>query len=311
VFAGTSSFAKLILEKLIKSKLVIISAIITQPDAEKGGKIGVKISPVKELAEKHGLPVLQPEKFDQEAIDQIKKISPDLIIVAAYGKILPEEILKIPDHGCLNIHASLLPKYRGPSPIQNALINGETKTGITIILMDKGIDTGDIIAQEAVDISPEDNSETLHYKLAAIGADILLKTIPMWLNKELKPLKQDHTKATFCQLIEREDGHIVWDDKADSIHNKFRALLPWPGVFSFWKINDALLRIKFTKISLEKNNPQTSHRLGEVFQLSDKIGVQTIEGVIILEELQIEGKKPVPIKDFLNGYPDFPGSVLI
>jgi methionyl-tRNA formyltransferase len=299
------------LEKLIKSKLVIISAIITQPDAEKGGKIGVKISPVKELAEKHGLPVLQPEKFDQEAIDQIKKISPDLIIVAAYGKILPEEILKIPDHGCLNIHASLLPKYRGPSPIQNALINGETKTGITIILMDKGIDTGDIIAQEAVDISPEDNSETLHYKLAAIGADILLKTIPMWLNKELKPLKQDHTKATFCQLIEREDGHIVWDDKADSIHNKFRALLPWPGVFSFWKINDALLRIKFTKISLEKNNPQTSHRLGEVFQLSDKIGVQTIEGVIILEELQIEGKKPVPIKDFLNGYPDFPGSVLI
>ncbi len=310
IFMGTSTFAKIILEELIKSQHQIV-AVITQPDREKSGQKDLESSPVKELAELRSIPLLQPEHFGKEEVSQIKKRDPNLIVVAAYGKILPKEILEIPSAGCLNVHASLLPRYRGPSPIQNALMAGENKTGVTVILMDKGIDTGDILSQQSIEISPFDNNETLNQKLAAIGANLLLKTIPMWLGKEIKPVKQDESKATLCQLIEREDGRIIWEEKAEVIYNRFRALHPWPGIFTFWKKDDSTLRLKLTKITLQKNTPQTPHRVGEIFQLGDKVGIQTAEGVIILEEIQIEGKKPVPVNDFLNGYPNFIGSMLV
>lgn len=309
IFIGTSSYAKEILEVLIKEQFNIV-AVFTRRDAPKGRKQEIARSPVGELAEANNIPLYQPEKLDQESIIEIKKLKPDIIITASYGKLLPKEILKIPGFGCLNIHASLLPKYRGPSPIQNALLYGEKETGVSIILMNDGFDTGDIIAIEKIDINPEDNAEILTAKLAKLGADLSIKTILPWVERKIEPIKQDDGQASICQLIDREDGKIIWEEEAEKIHNKFRALYPWPGIFSFWNNNGVLNRLKFIKIFLEKKDPEMPHRPGEVFQLGEKIGVQTLKGVIIIEELQIEGKDPVLIKDFINGYPNFIGSIL-
>ncbi len=309
IFIGTSSYAKEILEALIKEQFNIV-AVFTRLDTPKGRKQKIAKGPVGELAETNNISLYQPIKLDQESIEQIKKLKPDIIITASYGKLLPREILKIPGFGCLNIHASLLPKYRGPSPIQNALLYGEKETGVSIILMNAGFDTGDVIAVEKIEIDPEDNAETLMAKLAKLGADLSIKTIPLWVERKIEPTKQDDSQASICQLIDREDGKIIWGEEAEKIHNKFRALYPWPGIFSFWENNGIMHRIKFIKIFLEKQDPETPHKPGEIFQLGEKIGVQTLKGVIIIGELQIEGKDSVLIKDFINGYPNFIGSIL-
>lgn len=309
IFIGTSSYAKEILESLIKEQFNIV-AVFTRADAPKGRKQEITKSPVGQLAEANSIPLHQPMKLDQESIEQIKKLKPDIIVTASYGKLLPRELLRIPGFGCLNVHASLLPKYRGPSPIQNALLYGEKETGVSIILMNEGFDTGDIIALEKVNIDPQDNAETLTAKLAKLGAALSIKTIPPWVERKIELAKQDDSQASICQLIDREDGKIVWEEEAEKIYNKFRALYPWPGIFSFWENNEVQNRIKFRKISLEKQDSETPHRPGKIFQLGEKIGVQTLKGVIIIEELQIEGKEPVLIKDFVNGYPNFIGSVL-
>lgn len=306
---GTSAFAKEILAALIDANYNII-AVFAQPDKKTGRDQEVKISPVKELAISNQIPVLQPVKLNQEATSEIKKLKPDLIIVAAYGKILSRAILEIPGFGCINIHASILPKFRGPSPVQNALLAGEKETGVTLMLMNEGIDTGDILAQEKIAIGKDDNAEDLSKKLSKLGTKILLETLPLWVEQKLQPRKQDDSKTLLCQLIEREDGRIIWEDEAENIYNKYRAFYPWPGIFSFWENNGTLERIKLTKITLQNSDTKTNHRSGEVFQLGDKIGVQTLKGVIILEEIQLEGKKPSAIKDFLNGHPNFTGSIL-
>ncbi|MCX6765886.1 MAG: methionyl-tRNA formyltransferase [Candidatus Moranbacteria bacterium] len=309
IFMGTSSFARDILESLVKNDYNIV-AVFTQPDKEAGRKKEIKISPVKAFSQEHKLPVIQPERFAKETVDNIKKIKPDIIVVAAYGKILPREVLDIPGFGCLNVHASLLPRFRGPSPIQNALLAGEKETGITIMRMDEGVDTGEILSQEKLEIDPNDTTETLSQKLSQLGSLLIIKTIPLWIEQKIEPRVQDNSRATLCQLIEREDGHIIWEEEAENIYNKYRAFQPWPGIFAFWKNKDTLERVKFNKISFQKSDPETSHQSGEVFQLGDKIGVQTLKGIIVLEEVQLEGKKPVPIKEFINGYPNFLGSIL-
>lgn len=310
VFFGTSSYAREILEALAREKYEI-AAVFTRPDVPQGRKQEVAPSPVKEMAISLKIPVFQPPKLDSETIKQIEKLKPDIIIVASYGKILPREILEIPRLGSLNIHASLLPKYRGPSPIQNALMNGEKETGVTVILMNQGIDTGNIISQEKVEIDEKDNAETLAHKLAEAGTGLILKTIPLWAEKKIKPSKQDDTKATICQLIEREDGRIIWEDEAENIYNKFRAFYPWPGIFTFWNNDGTMERIKLILVDLLKTDPQAPHEIGEVFELGDKIGVQTLKGIIVLEQIQLEGKNPVAAREFLNGYPSFLGSKLI
>jgi methionyl-tRNA formyltransferase len=310
VFFGTSSYAKKILESLVQEKYEV-AAVFTRPDVPQGRKQEVVASPVKEAAASLGIPLYQPLKLDEEAIEQIEKTKPDLAIVASYGKILPRNILDIPKLGSLNIHASLLPKYRGPSPIQNVLLNGETETGVTIILMNQGIDTGDIISQEKVVVEEKDTAETLTQKLAEIGARLLLKTIPLWSEKQIKPQKQDDKTATVCQLIEKEDGRIIWENEAQKIYNQFRAFYVWPGIFTFWNNNGTIERIKLNSISLITTDPQTKHAIGEVFEIGEKIGVQTLNGVIILEQIQIAGKSPVSAKEFLNGYSSFLGSKLI
>jgi methionyl-tRNA formyltransferase len=186
-----------------------------------------------------------------------------------------------------------------------------TETGITITLMDEGIDTGDILSQKSVVINPQDDYITLTSKLAVTASELLLKTIPVWLDKTLSPQKQDSSQATMCQLIEKSDGKINWSENADEIYNKFRAFRVWPGIFTFWENKNNLQKISLNEISVQKDNLREKHHLGEVFQYApSQIGVQTNSGVIILDKIQLAGKKEVFVNDFLNGYPEFIGSIL-
>lgn len=310
VYFGTSLFSKKILETLIENSYNVV-AVFTRPDLPQGRDMAIEKSPAKILAEEKKIPVYKPSKLDEKAVAEIKNLKPDIIILAAYGKLLPRTILDIPGFGCLNVHASLLPKYRGPSPIQNALLNGETETGATIIQMNKGIDTGDILAAKKVAITPEDNAETLEKKVAEAGAALLIETLLPWIERKIEPLKQNDAEASVCQLIEREDGRIIWENEAEKIYNMYRAFYPWPGIFTYWNRGGRLERIKLNKISIQKNDPETKYDVGKIFQLGDKIGVQCLKGVIIIDELQPEGKKSMPIGDFINGRPEFIGGNLV
>lgn len=309
IFMGTPVFAAEILSGLVEKKYTI-TCVITKPDSTSGRDKEVRESAVKQKAKEFGLPIEQPEKLDQETITKIKKLKPDLIIVAAYGKILPSEILEIPGFGCINVHASLLPKWRGASPIQNALLNGETETGITIMLMNEGMDTGDILAQKKINIGPDETKEYLFLRLTDEGKKLLLETVPLWVERKITPTPQNNAQATLCQLIEREDGHVIWTDSAESIYNRYRALFNWPGIFSFWKKDNELLRLKLHRISYQKQSPQMSHQIGEVFELGEKVGVQTGSGVVFLGEVQLEGKNRMPIKEFLLGNKEIIGNFL-
>lgn len=306
---GTPSFAAKILRVLSENNYNLLS-VYTRPDKKNGRNQEIKKSEVKLSAEKLGLKIFQPERFDKTAIKELKKQKPDLIIVAAYGKILPKSVLEIPDFGAINVHASLLPKFRGPSPIQNAILNGEKETGTTIMLMNEGIDTGNILSQKKINIGSDEKYPELAEKIALLSCSLLLKTLPLWINGKIIPLPQSEKQATYCQLIERMDGKIIWTDNAEDIYNRYRALFPWPGVFVYWKKNGSNLRIKLHKINLIKTEDGNikNHLIGEVFSLKDKIAVKSGKGAIILEEIQLEGKNSVKIGDFINGYPEFIGS---
>lgn len=311
VFMGTSLFAKEILEALIKNNYALVS-VYTQPDKPFGRKKELHASEVKKFCQEKNIHLEQPEKFDTEAIDKLRHFNPDIIIVAAYGKILPQAVLDLPKFGAINIHPSLLPKWRGPSPIQNAILEGEKETGITIMLMDAGMDSGDILAQEKMLISDTDTSESLLQNASKQSSVLLLKTLPLWIEKKIAPKKKDDSKAIFCKIIKKEDGKINWQESAEKIYNKFRAFYPWPGIFCFWNINGKDTRIKFTQISIEKNTPDEIQKLqvGLVIKINDKIGIITTDGSLILDEIQIEGKKNMSAKEFFIGYPKFIGSVL-
>jgi methionyl-tRNA formyltransferase len=244
-------------------------------------------------------------------IVRIKGMNPDLIVVAAYGKLIPKIILDAPKYKSLNIHPSMLPEFRGPSPIQNAILSGKKETGITIMLLDEKMDHGDILAQTKVKIYPEENTEDLTKKIIPLCINLLLETIPVWIQGKIKPQKQDDSKATYCQLIEREDGHIFWNEEAAEIYNKFKALTPWPGIFTVWEKDNAIIRLKLVGIKISEKDQGGKYEIGEIFRLSPKeIGVKTAKGVVILEEIQMEGKNPIKTDEFLNGYPDFVGSKL-
>lgn len=307
---GTSELSEVVLDSLIKNKYNVVG-VFTKPDKKVGRNHEPSAPLVKILAEKNNLPVFQPNRFNLETIEELKKLKPDLVIVAAYGKIIPQAALDIPGFGNINVHVSLLPKYRGPSPIQNALLNGEKETGITIMLMDEGVDTGDILEQKVVPIEPEENTGQLMKRLSHEGAELLIKTIPLWIERKIQAIPQDHSRATFCQLIEREDGRVFWNESAESIYNKYRALSPWPGIFAFWRNEKELVRIKLISIGIQKIDPLEKKTEGQVFEIGDDIGVQTSQGVIILKEIQKEGKKATDIKAFVNGYPGLIGSALV
>jgi len=268
---------------------------------------------VRKVAQEKKINVFTIEKFNEKSIKQIEDLKPDLIIVASYGKIIPQKVLDIPGFGIINVHPSLLPKFRGPSPIQNAILEGEEETGSTIILMNEKMDEGDILDQKKISFSPEETYPELLQRISQLSSELLLKTIPLWVRREITPQKQDETKATYCQLIERLDGKINWSENAQEIFNRFRAFLPWPGVFTYWQKNDSLLRMKIHQMKILENYEKIfleKFQEGEVFSSEEKIVVKTGEGAIVLEEIQMEGKNKIKADDFLNGYPDFIGTVL-
>ncbi len=309
VFMGTPSLAATLLSALITRQYNIVG-VVTKRDSPAGRKKEIAENPVKTAALEQKLPIIQPEKIDSFAIEHIRAWKPDLIVVAAYGKILPQAVLDIPGFGCVNFHPSLLPKWRGAAPIQNAILAGEKMSGVTIMLMDQGMDTGDILKQVPVPIAPDDTTLTLTEKLVATGTTLLLETLPLWVKRQITPIKQEEKEATLCQMIERQDGHIIWTDDAESIYNRYRALSPWPGVFTYWRKNGELIRMKLITLSCQKYNTRVSQPLGKVFEIGEKIGVQTTTGIIFLEEIQLEGKSPMPIDEFLRGNSSLIGSFL-
>lgn len=259
-FIGTPDFGAIILKELIKHYRPVL--VITNPDKPKGRKNIIAPSPVKELALKHNIPVQH----------DFKNIEADLIITAAFGKIIPKEIIELPKYGCLNVHPSLLPKYRGASPIQTAILNGEKETGITIMLMDEKMDHGPVLAQIKHKIDNKDYP-TLSKELAEKGAELLIQTIPKWLKGEIKPKKQEHKKATFTKIIKREDGRIDWNKTPQEIERQIRAFNPWPGTFTF--SNDR--RIKILEAEIVNNE-------------------------LSIKKVQPEGKRPMSYEDFKKGY---------
>ncbi len=309
IFMGTPTLGATILSGLVEERYHIVS-VITQPDRPIGRKQEMTESPVKKKALEYGLPIDQPEKLNEAVIEKIRTLKADLIIVAAYGKILPEALLRIPGFGCINVHTSLLPKWRGASPVQNALLAGETETGVTLMLMDKGMDTGDIIAQKTIAIGADELQGELLLRLTEAAKELLLETVPLWVRRKIVATPQNHELATLCQLIEREDGHILWTDNALEIYNRYRALFPWPGIFAFWKKDNELLRLKLERISYQKQSPQIARPAGQVFEVGEKVGVATGSGVVFLEEVQLEGREKLPIAEFLLGNKEIIGSFL-
>jgi methionyl-tRNA formyltransferase len=234
IFMGTAELSCASLQALAGDAKFQIAAVVTQPDRPKGRDLKPQPSPVKLLARRLNLPVLQPERVrDGKFIAEFHSLQPDLVVVVAYGQILPPAILDLPRHGCLNIHASLLPQYRGAAPIQWAIANGDTETGVTIMKMDAGLDTGPIVSQRRTPIRPEDDSATLHDRLAQLGAELLVQTIPDYVAGKIQPVPQPAEGASHAAKIKKEDGRIDWNQPARTIWNRLRAFTPWPGAFTF------------------------------------------------------------------------------
>lgn len=288
IFFGTHHFAAAILEGLLKSPFISVDLVITQPDKPVGRKKEIQKSPVKILAEKHKLKIQQPEK-----LKDFKIPNTDLVIVAQYGLLIPENIINTPKFGTLNVHTSLLPKYRGASPIQSAIINGETKTGITIMKMDKGLDTGPILLQKEVEIGSHDTYEALDVKMAHIGLSALLETIPLYISEQIKPVPQDDSRATKCKQFTRDDGKVDWTKNASEIYNLYRGLHPWPGIWT--TMNGKRIKLISIKPSTEKYNA------GMIMTENGKMYIGCKDASIEILELQLEGKKTTDAKSFLNG----------
>lgn len=312
IFFGTPKFGQLILHRLLQAGL-IPSLVVTAPDKPIGRSQELTPPPVKVLAQAHGISVLQPNRI-RKSLEDITSLAPDFIVVAAYGIILPSWLIKLPPCGCLNVHPSLLPYHRGASPIQSAILLGDQKTGVTIMLMDELVDHGPIIKQEVLEGTdmrsiafPE-----LHDKLADLGGRLLAETIPLWLAGEIKAVPQDETQATMTNQIAKEDGRIDWSLPAKDIAQKVRAFTPWPGTFTVFQ--DKEEKQKTMKILVASVLEQNSHGPfgdpGKTFLApNDKIAVQTGEGFLVLEEIQVEGKKSVKTKEFLLGNYEFVGTV--
>lgn len=302
IFIGTPKFASVILEGLIENNYKP-ALVITAPDKPAGRKKELKSSEVKILSQKYNIPVEQPEKIEQIE-NKIKLLSPDLIILAAYGQIIPKSILNIPKFKSINIHPSLLPKYRGASPIQNAILNGDKKTGVSIYIMDEKMDHGPILKKKEIAIG-NPNYKELSERLSIEGKDLLLEILPK-IGK-IKPEKQDHSKATYTKIIKKEDGHINWKNPAEAIERQIRAFHIWPASFSLWNEK----RIKIIKAEVKKLPDNLNYPYGKVVASpQNELLVNCQENYLIIKKLQLEGKKPMDSEEFLKGYPDIIGAVL-
>ncbi len=298
---GTAELSSASLEKLSHDNNFQVVAVVTQPDKPKGRDLKLTPSPVKILAEKLNLPVLQPFKArDDNFLSQLRGLNPDLMVVVAYGQILPQTILDLPAHGCLNVHTSLLPKYRGAAPIQWAIADGEPETGVTIMKMDAGLDTGPVLSMRRTPILPTDDSQILHDRLAQLGAELLAETIPDYIAGKILPQPQPTEGSTYAAKIKKEDGQIDWNLPAQQICNRLRAFTPWPGAFTFLLAEPKPQLLKIWKAEVIEK----SGKAGEVLS-ADKTGIVVGcgQGALRILELQREGAKRLPAEQFLSGFP--------
>lgn len=293
IFMGTPDFGLPILEELVKSYNVV--AVVCQPDRP-SNRGEIKFSPIKQFAVDHGIKVYQPEKLKDDFVDILKE-DPNLIITCAYGQIVPDDILKYPSHGCINVHASLLPKLRGGAPIQHAIMDGYKETGVTIMKMSSKMDAGDIISQQAIPILDTDNGGTLHDKLSILGRDLLIKTLPSIIDNTAFCEKQNESEATFAWTIKKEDEHIDYSNTTREIINQIRGLSPYPGTYSI--LSGKIVKIWNARAGIETYVDAIDGQVTKLYP--DGIGVKTSNGEIIITELQLEGRKRMSADQFMNG----------
>ena len=295
VFMGTPEFALATLEGLIEAGCNLVG-VFTQPDRPKGRGNKLAAPPVKERAEHQGIPVFQPLKLrDPAAVEQLRELRPDLIVVVAYGQILPKAVLDIPRFGCINVHASLLPRYRGAAPINKAIIDGEKETGVTTMNMDVGLDTGDMLVKRSLPIGENETAGQLHDRLALLGREAMEETLKRLCAGELVARKQDDSLTCYAPMLKKEDGLIDWSLSATSVHNLVRGLDPWPGAYTL--LGGEVLKVAATRVEADLSGSP-----GSVLQ-ADGGGVRIAcgEGALVVQELQLPGKKRLPAAEFLRG----------
>lgn len=297
VFMGTPEFAVPTLNVLLEDENIEVVGVFTQPDKPKGRGKKLAMPPVKELALENNLEVFQPEKIKtSESVALLKELNPELIIVVAFGQILSKEILDIPKYGCINVHASILPAYRGAAPINWAIIKGEKTSGVTTMFMDVGLDTGDMIYKEYVEISEEDNSSTLHDKLSSAGYTVLKKTIDNLKQGDLPREKQIEEESSYAPIMDKSLGKVNWKNSAEDIYNLVRGVIPWPGAHT--TINDDVMKIWGVK----KSSKKTDKAPGMIIDVTQEgIYVATNDGVVVIDEIQMPNKKRMPVKEYLKG----------
>ncbi len=309
IFMGTAELACASLKALIDNPSFQVLAVVTQPDRPAGRDLKLQPSAVKKVAAAAGLPVLQPERArDPLFIDELRRLAPELIVVAAYGQILPKALLELPRFGCVNVHTSLLPKYRGAAPIQWAILNGEAETGVTIMKIAPSLDTGDILRQSTTPIEAADNAETLHDRLAVMGAQLLTPTLLDFVDGKITPRPQVESEATHVRKISREDGRLNWTEPARALWNRIRAFTPWPGAFTFQPAVPKPRLLKIQEVEVEDN---LSGAPGEILR-ADKAGIVVAcgQGALRILTLQREGGRRLSAGDFLAGHPLKPGERL-
>lgn len=294
LFMGTPEFSVNVLQGLIDNYDVI--GVVTQPDKEVGRKHEIKFSPIKELALKNDIRVFQPVKLKEE-YQELVKLNPDMIVTCAYGQMVPSILLKLPKYGCINVHASLLPKLRGGAPIHKAIINNYPRTGVTIMYMVEKMDAGDIISQVETIIKNDDTVGTLHDRLSLMGTKLLLETIPNIVSGNINPIKQDEKEVTYAYNITREEEKLDFSKNTIDIYNQIRGLNPWPGAYAL--LDDKIVKIYSSHISSSFFTTRKDGEIGIVYD--DGIGVSTKDGEIIITELQFAGKKKMTVKEYLNG----------
>jgi methionyl-tRNA formyltransferase len=300
VFMGTPDFAVPALQKLMVTQNV--TGVVTQPDRPAGRGRQLQPPPIKVVAEAAAIPVYQPPSLRRaEAAEPIRAWQPDLIVVAAFGQILRPHLLDLPPHGCLNIHASLLPRWRGASPIQHALLAGDSETGISLMQMDVGMDTGPVYVRESLAILPDDTAASLHDRLALLAGAMIERYLPQILAGELTAVPQDNNQATYAPLIKKEDGRLDWQQPAVELERRIRALTPWPGAYTTWQGK----RLKILAAQPVTNAALAEGEPGDVIGSLETAVIRTGDGGLELLELQLEGKRPATIAEFLRGYPDF------
>lgn len=295
IFMGTPDFALPTLRGLLDAQLHLVG-VFSQPDRPKGRGNQLTQPPVKELALQHGIPVFQPVKLrDPAAVEEVRRLAPDLIVVVAFGQILPRSVLDIPRYGCINVHASLLPLYRGAAPIAKAIMEGEAVTGVTTMLMDVGLDTGPMLVKRSIPIGPEETTGELHDRLALLGREAMEETLGRLCAGTLQPQAQEDAQSSYAPMLQKEDGRIDWRRPATAIHNLVRGLDPWPGAYTFF--GGEMLKLARTAVEPGEDEPGTI-----VAADRDGLRIACGGGVLRIGALQLPGKKRLPAAEFLRGH---------